>query len=130
MLRPSFVPPVQIRRLRDLTRYRLDLVNTRTAEKQRVEKLLEDAQIKLTTVVSDVFGVSGRQMLAALLAGERDPQVLAQLARGRMRAKISVLEEALSGTSPTTTRSCCAPCSPGSMRPAPTSPRSRPGSRR
>jgi transposase len=97
MLRPSFVPPVQIRRLRDLTRYRLDLVNTRTAEKQRVEKLLEDAQIKLTTVVSDVFGVSGRQMLAALLAGERDPQVLAQLARARMRSKISVLEEAFVG---------------------------------
>src|SRR5262245_31008837 len=88
MLRPSFVPPVAIRRLRDLTRYRLDLVTTRTAEKQRVEKLLEDAQIKLSTVVSDVFGVSGRAMLAALLAGERDPRALAQLARARMRAKI------------------------------------------
>ena len=97
MLRPSFVPPVQIRQLRDLTRYRLDLVNTRTAEKQRVEKLLEDAQIKLSTVVSDIFGVSGRQMLAALLAGERDPQVLAQLARARMRSKISLLEEAFVG---------------------------------
>jgi transposase len=97
MLRPSFVPPVQIRQLRDLTRYRLDLVNTRTAEKQRVEKLLEDAQIKLSAVVSDVFGVSGRQMLAALLAGERDPQVLAQLARTRMRGKIRLLEEAFVG---------------------------------
>jgi transposase len=97
MLRPSFVPPVPIRRLRDLTRYRLDLVNTRTAEKNRVEKLLEDAQIKLSAVVSDIFGVSGREMLAALIAGERDPKVLAQLARARMRAKISVLEEAFVG---------------------------------
>jgi transposase len=97
MLRPSFVPPVPIRRLRDLTRYRLDLVNTRTAEKNRVEKLLEDAQIKLSAVVSDIFGVSGRQMLAALIAGERDPKVLAQLARARMRAKIGVLEEAFVG---------------------------------
>jgi transposase len=97
MLRPSFVPPVPIRRLRDLTRYRLDLVNTRTAEKNRVEKLLEDAQIKLSAAVSDIFGVSGREMLAALIAGERDPKVLAQLARARMRAKISVLEEAFVG---------------------------------
>lgn len=97
MLRPSFVPPVQIRRLRDLTRYRLDLVNTRTAEKNRVEKLLEDAQIKLSSVVSDMFGVSGREMLAALIAGQRDPKVLAQLARTRMRAKISLLEEAFVG---------------------------------
>jgi transposase len=73
MLRPSFVPPPAIRRLRDLTRYRADLVVVRTAEKQRVEKLLEDAQIKLSVVASDIFGVSGRAMLAALLAGERDP---------------------------------------------------------
>ncbi len=97
MLRPSFVPPVQIRRLRDLTRYRVDLVNTRTAEKNRVEKLLEDAQIKLSVVASDIFGVSGREMMAALLAGERDPKVLAQLARARMRAKITLLEEAFVG---------------------------------
>jgi transposase len=80
MLRPSFVPPPAIRRLRDLTRYRIDLVAVRTAEKQRVEKLLEDAQIKLSVVASDVFGVSGRAMLAALVAGERDPKVLARLA--------------------------------------------------
>jgi transposase len=97
MLRASFVPPVPIRRLRDLTRYRIDLVAVRTAEKQRVEKLLEDAQIKLSAVVSDIFGVSGRQMLAALLAGERDPRVLAQLARTRMRLKIPLLEEAFRG---------------------------------
>jgi transposase len=83
--------------LRDVARYRVDLVGVRTAEKQRVEKLLEDAQIKLSVVASDIFGVSGRQMLAALIAGERDPKVLAQLARGRMRAKRSVLEEAFTG---------------------------------
>jgi transposase len=97
MIRPSFVPPAQIRLLRDLTRYRADLVNARTAEKNRVEKLLEDAQIKLSVVASDIFGVSGREMLAALLGGERDPRALAQLARTRMRAKIPMLEQAFVG---------------------------------
>src|SRR5437660_948185 len=97
MIRPSFVPPPPIRLLRDLTRYRADLVNTRTAEKNRVEKLLEDAQIKLSVVVSDVFGVSGREMLAALVDGQRDPKTLAQLARTRMRAKIPLLEQAFVG---------------------------------
>jgi transposase len=97
MLRPSFVPPPAIRRLRDLTRYRADLVAVRTAEKNRVEKLLEDAQIKLSVVASDIFGVSGRDMMAALIAGERDPKVLAQLARRRLRAKLSLLEEAFHG---------------------------------
>ena len=97
MIRPSFVPPPQIRRLRDLTRYRADLVAARTAEKQRAEKLLEDAHIKLSVVASDIFGVSGRDMMAALVAGERNPKVLAQLARRRMRSKITVLEEAFTG---------------------------------
>ena len=97
MLRPSFVPPPPIRMLRDLTRYRADLVAARTADKNRVEKLLEDAQIKLSVVASDIFGVSGRDMLAALIAGERDPKVLAQLARRRLRAKLSLLEEAFHG---------------------------------
>jgi transposase len=97
MLRPSFVPPPEIRRLRDLTRYRADLVATQTAEKQRVEKLLEDAQIKLSVVASDIFGVSGRAMLAALIAGERDPGVLAELAKGRMRGKRGQLVEAFTG---------------------------------
>ena len=69
----------------------------RTAEKNRVEKLLEDAQIKLSVVASDIFGVSGREMLAALIAGERDPKALAQLARTRMRVKIPLLEEAFVG---------------------------------
>jgi transposase len=97
MLRPSFVPPASIRRLRDLTRYRIDLVGTRTAEKNRVEKLLEDACIKLSVVASDIFGVSGRQMMAALIGGERNPKVLAQLARASMRTKITELEEAFTG---------------------------------
>jgi len=97
MLRPSFVPPPPIRVLRDLTRYRWDQVAIRTAEKQRVEKLLEDAQIKLSVVASDIFGVSGRDMLAALISGQRDPRALAQLARGRMRGKITDLEEAFTG---------------------------------
>jgi len=97
MIRPSFVPPPQIRRLRDVTRYRADLVGARTAEKQRAEKLLEDACIKLSVVASNIFGVSGRAMMAALIAGQRDPTVLAQLARGRMRVKIGALEEAFTG---------------------------------
>jgi transposase len=97
MLRPSFVPPPAIRELRDLTRYRVDLLAVRTAEKQRVEKLLEDALIKLSVVVSDPFGVSGRAMMAALIAGERDPAALAQLARGSMRSKTGRLTEALTG---------------------------------
>ena len=97
MLRPSFVPPPEIRRLRDVARYRCDLVEVRTAEKQRVEKLLEDAQIKLSVVASDIFGVSGRDMLAHLIAGKRNPKTLAQLARGSMRGKIATLEEAFTG---------------------------------
>lgn len=97
MLRPSFVPPREIRRLRDFTRYRIDLVGARTAEKNRVEKLLEDACIKLSVVASDIFGVSGRQMMAAMIAGERDPKVLANMARTRMRVKIPQLQEAFTG---------------------------------
>ncbi|GAA4369700.1 IS110 family transposase [Agromyces bauzanensis] len=97
MLRPSFVPPRPIRRLRDLTRYRIALVGSRNAEKNRVEKLLEDACIKLSVVASDIFGVSGREMMAALIAGEQDPRVLAQMARSSMRRKIPQLEEAFTG---------------------------------
>jgi transposase len=83
--------------LRDLTRYRIDLVATRTAEKNRVEKLLEDACIKLSVVASDIFGVSGREMMAALITGERNPKVLAQLARSSLRLKIRDLEDAFTG---------------------------------
>ncbi|GAB4098175.1 IS110 family transposase [Sinomonas halotolerans] len=97
MLRPSFVPPHDIRRLRDLTRYRVDLVAVRTSEKNRVEKLLEDACLKLSVVASDIFGVSGRAMLGALIAGERDPNTLAEMARSRMRSKIPQLQEAFAG---------------------------------
>jgi transposase len=97
MLRSSFVPPREIRRLRDLTRYRVDLIGVRTAEKCRVEKLLEDACIKLSVVASDIFGVSGREMLAAMIAGERDPKRLAEMARSRMRPKMGLLEEAFAG---------------------------------
>ena len=91
----SFVPPEPIRRLRTHTRYRRHLTQARTAEKQRVEKLLEDGHLKLSSVISDIHGVSGRDMLNALVAGERGPKVLAQLARGTMRAKIKRLEQAL-----------------------------------
>jgi transposase len=97
MLRPSFVPPVEIRQLRDLTRYRMSLVVARGAEKNRVEKLLEGACIKLSVVASDIFGVSGRQMMEALIAGERDPGRLAEMAHARMRAKIPQLKEAFTG---------------------------------
>src|SRR4051794_35229925 len=128
MLRPSFVPPPQIRELRDLTRYRVDLLAERTAEKQRVEKLLEDALIKLSVVVSDLFGVSGRAIMAALIAGERDPGTLADLARGRLRGKTGRLTEALTGRFTTTTAFCWPRCCAGWMRSAPTSPPCRNGS--
>jgi transposase len=91
----SFVPPEDIRRLRTHTRYRRHLIQARTAEMARCEKLLEDAHLKLSSVISDIHGVSGRAMLEAIIAGERSAAVLAQLARGRMRARIRELEEAL-----------------------------------
>jgi transposase len=97
MLRPSFIPPPWQRELRDLCRYRRTLVQERTREKQRAEKLLEDTQIKLPAVISDIFGTSGRDMLQALIAGQHDPRALAELARGPMRGKKSVLQEALTG---------------------------------
>jgi len=97
MLRPSFIPPAEIRCLRDYTRLRVDLVEERHRHKQRVEKLLEDALIKVSGVASDIFGASGRAMLDALIAGERNPEVLAELAKGRMRAKHTALVEALTG---------------------------------
>jgi transposase len=97
MLRPSFVPPPWQRELRDLCRYRRTLIQERTREKQRAEKLLEDAQIKLSSVISDIFGVSGRAMLEALIGGQASAAVLADLARGSMRGKKSVLQEALTG---------------------------------
>lgn len=97
LLRSSFVPPAEIRELRDLTRYRKRLIQTHTAECQRVQKVLEDAGIKLDSVASDVLGVSGRAMLRALIDGERDPEVLAEMAKGVLRKKIPLLREALKG---------------------------------
>ena len=88
LLSASFVPPKPIRELRDLTRYRKSLIKERPQEANRLHKMLEDAGIKLACVATDVLGVSGRQMLEALLAGTRDPDVLAELARGRLRAKL------------------------------------------
>jgi transposase len=98
LLRPSFVPPAEIRQLRDYTRLRADLTRERTRYWQRLEKLLEDAQIKVSAVASRLTTLSARDMIEALIAGERDPQVLAGLARGRMRAKSAALTEALTGT--------------------------------
>ena len=97
MLRPSFIPPAEIRTLRDYTRLRVDLVEERHRHKQRVEKLLEDALIKISGVASDIFGTSGRAMLDALIGGERDPETPAELAKGRMRVKHDALVEALTG---------------------------------
>lgn len=97
MLRPSFVPPREIRALRDYTRLRTELVEERSRHKQRLEKLLEDALIKLSSVATDLLGVSARAMIEALIAGERDPKVLADLARGKLNAKRAALLEALNG---------------------------------
>jgi transposase len=97
LIRPSFLPPPPIQALRDLTRTRVALVQSRSQAKNRVHKILEDTNIKLASVVADLFGVSGRRMLAALIAGERDPHVLATFARGRLRRKLAALELALQG---------------------------------
>lgn len=97
LLKPSFIPPAPIRELRELTRYRTTLIHERTAEVNRLHKVLECANIKLGAVASEVMGVSGRAMLDALLAGERDPEVLANLAKGRLRQKLPALRKALEG---------------------------------
>ncbi len=97
LVRGSFVPPEPVRQLRDLTRARTAITRERSREAQRLEKLLEDAGIKLSAVASDILGVSGRAMLEALIAGERDPARMADLARRRMRSKIPELTEALAG---------------------------------
>jgi len=97
LVRGSFVPPEPIRQLRDLTRARTAITRERGREVQRLEKLLEDAGIKLSSVASDILGVSGRAMLEALIAGQRDPAALADLAKRRLRSKIPALTEALTG---------------------------------
>jgi transposase len=97
LVRASFVPPAPIRELRDLTRARTAITRERSREAQRLEKLLEDAGIKLSSVASDILGVSGRAMLEALIDGDHDPVLLADLAKRRLRAKIPALTEALNG---------------------------------
>ena len=97
LVRASFVPPRQIRALRDLTRYRTSLLRERTREVQRLHSTLEDAGIKLAIVATDIMGKSGRDMITSLIAGQRDPHVLADLARRQMRTKIPALTEALDG---------------------------------
>ena len=97
LVRASFVPPRPIRELRDLTRYRKALINERTREVQRLDTVLQDAGIKLSSVATEVLGKSGRAMLEALVSGTHDPEVLADLAKGRLRAKLPQLREALEG---------------------------------
>jgi transposase len=97
LLRPSFIPPPPIRELRELTRQRTQLIRDRVAVANRLQKVLEDANIKLAGVASDVLGVSGRDMIRALVAGQDDPAALAELARKRLRAKLPQLRQALHG---------------------------------
>ncbi len=97
LVRPSFVPPKPIRELRNLTRYRRTRIEERTRETQRLDKVLQDAGVKLSSVASDIKGRSGRDMLNALVTGTRDPEVLAELARGRLRHKLPQLQAALKG---------------------------------
>jgi transposase len=97
LLRPSFIPPLPIRQLRDLTRQRTQLVRHRATACNRIQKVLEDANIKLASVAADILGVSGRAMLEALINEVEDPAELAELARGRMRSKLPALREALRG---------------------------------
>jgi transposase len=111
LLKSSFVPPAHIRELRDLTRYRKTLIQTRVREAHRGQKVLESANIKLSNVASDVLGVSGREMLRALIAGERDGEKLAQLARGTLPGASGGSWRPRSwGGSPSTTPTCCSRC--------------------
>jgi transposase len=97
LLQSSFVPDQPQRELRELTRYRTQLIRERASEVNRIQKTLEGANIKLASVATDITGVSGRQILSALIGGETDTQLMAQLAKGRMREKIPQLEAALKG---------------------------------
>jgi transposase len=97
LLQASFIPPRPVRELRELTRYRQALLHERTQQVNRLHKLLETANLKLGAVATDILGRSGRDMLEAILAGETDPGVLAELARGRLRAKLPALRAALDG---------------------------------
>jgi transposase len=96
-VRPSFIPPRPTREQRDLTRYRKSVIEERGREVRRLHKVLEDAGVKLSSVASSVLTRSGREMIDALIAGQRDSAVLAEMAKGRMRAKIPELKDALAG---------------------------------
>jgi len=97
LVKASFIPQASQRDLRELTRYRIHLIEERSREINRVHKVLEDANIKLSSVATDIMGASGREMLSAIIAGKDDPETLAQLAKGRLRSKIEDLQRALSG---------------------------------
>ena len=96
LLKGSFIPSAELRALRDLTRYRTKLGDERVSEINQVQKVLEDANIKLASVATDVMGVSGHAMLDQIVQGQADPAVLAELARGRLRDKLDLLQQALS----------------------------------
>jgi hypothetical protein len=130
MLRPSFVPPPAIRRLRDLTRYRIDLVAVRTAEKQRVEKLLEDAQIKLSVVASDVFGSLAGRCWPRWSPANATPRSWPAWPAPGCGPRPPCSRRPSSAASPPTTPSCCTPCLAASTRPAPISPSSTTRSKR
>jgi len=97
LVRPSFIPPEPFRALRDLTRYRKSVIEERARESQRLHKVLEDAGVKLSSVASSVLTKSGREMIDALIGGQRDPEALAEMAKGRMRSKIPQLRDAMAG---------------------------------
>jgi transposase len=97
LVRGSFIPPKEVRELRDLTRYKRKLIQTITAEKQRVEKVLEDANIKLSSIASDPFGASGKKIIRELLKGDLRPDQMAELSKGRLRKRKEELKEALVG---------------------------------
>lgn len=105
LVRASFVPPEPIRQLRDLTRTRTIMIRERSREIQRLQKLLEDSGVKLSSVATTITGPSGRSMLEALIAGVRDPDALAELARGRLRARSPNSPKPSQGASTSTTRS-------------------------
>jgi len=97
LIRGSFIPPKEVRELRDLTRYKRKLIQTITSEKQRVEKILEDANIKLSSIASDTFGGSGKRIIEELMRGELKPEAMAELTKGRLRNRKAEMKEALVG---------------------------------
>jgi len=97
LIRGSFIPPKEVRELRDLTRYKRKLIQTITSEKQRVDKILEDANIKLSSIASDTFGASGKRIIQELMKGDLKPEAMAELSKGRLRSRKAEMKEALVG---------------------------------